>query len=149
MMTESYAETIRGNEDSPYDYPVLTADPVLSHFESTAAHEEGTVFKNLPADDETVTVSDVEGFYPRLLCSNPARTYSEILDALARALGGVRLVSVFRDGDGQAFVHSRVQTADGKPYYGRQKGRFVRQGLIPDAACRQARPGRAPGRLRG
>ena len=121
-MTESYAETIRGNEDSPYDYPVLTADLVLSHFESAAAHEEGTVFKNLPADGETVTVSDVEGFYPRLLCSNPARTYSEILDALARALGGVRLVSVFRDGGGQAFVHSRVQTADGKPYYGRQKG---------------------------
>ena len=61
MMTESYAETIRGNEDSPYDYPVLTADPVLSHFESAAAHEEGTVIDNLPADGETVTVAHPVG----------------------------------------------------------------------------------------
>lgn len=122
MMTESYAETIRGNADSPYDYPALTAGLVLSRFEPTAAHETGTVISNLPSDGEGVTVSDVEGFYPRLLCTNPARTYSEILDSLARALCGVRLVAVFMDADGQPFVHSRVQTADGKPYYGRQKG---------------------------
>ena len=122
MMTESYAETVRVNTGSPYDYPVLTAELALSHFQSAAAHETGTVISNLPTDGETVTVSDVEGFYPRLLCSNTARTYSEILDSLARALGGVRLVAVFRDADGQPFVHSRVQTADGRPYYGRQKG---------------------------
>ena len=122
MMTDTYAETIRGNAGSPYDYPVLTAELVLSRFESAAAHGAVTVISNLPCDGETVTVSDVEGFYPRLLCSNPARTYSEILDSLASALGGVRLLAVFRDGDRQLFVHSRVQTADGNPFYGRQKG---------------------------
>jgi len=122
MMTESYSETIRGSADSPYDYPALTARLVLGHFGSASSHETGTVISNLPTDGETVTVTDVEGFYPRLSSSNPARTYSEILDSLARVLGGVRLVAVFRDADGQPFVHSRIQTADGKPYYGRQKG---------------------------
>ena len=39
MMTEPYTETIRGNAGSPYDYPVLTADLVLCHFESAVAHE--------------------------------------------------------------------------------------------------------------
>ena len=122
MMTESCAETVRANTGSPYDYPVLTARLVLSHFEPAAAHETGAVINNLSSDGETVTVTDVEGFYPRLSSSNPARTYSEILDTLARALGGVRLVAAFRDSDGQHFVHSRVQTAEGKPCYGRQKG---------------------------
>ena len=149
MMTESYTETIRGNADSPYDYPVLTAELALSRFESAAAHETGVVISDLPSDGETVAVTDVEGFYPRLVCSNPARTYSEILDALARALGGVRLVAVFRDADDQPFIHSRVQKADGKPYYGRAEGRLIRQELAPAAACRQTRPWRAPGRLRG
>ena len=50
MMTESYAETIRGNAKSPYEYPVLTAELVLSHFESSAAHEAGTVISNLPSN---------------------------------------------------------------------------------------------------
>ena len=143
MMTEPYTETIRGNADSPYDYPVLTAELVLRQFESAAAHETGTVIDNLPADGETVTVADVEGFYPRLLCSNTARSYSEMLDALARALGGVRLVSVFRDGDGEPFVHSRVQTADGKPYYGRQKGVSSARGsylLMPAGKPGQGEP---------
>ncbi len=121
-MTESCAETVRANTGSPYDYPVLTTGLILSRFEPAAAHETGTVISNLPTDGETGTVTDVEGFYPRLLCTNPARTYSEILDSLARALDGVRLVSVFRDADGQPFVHFRVQTADGRPYYARQKG---------------------------
>ncbi len=140
MMTESYTEIIGGSAGSPYDYPVLTADLVLSHFESAAAHETGTVINNLPCEGETVTVTDVEGFYPRLLCSNPARTYSEMLDSLARALGCVRLEAVFRDGDGQPFVHSRVQTADGRPYYRRQKGVSSARGsylLLP-----AGRPGR-------
>ena len=100
MMTESYAETIRGNAGSPNDYPVLTAELALSRFESAAALESGTVISNLPSAGETVTVSDVEGFYPRLLCTNPARTYSEILDSLASALDGVHLVAVFRDAKG-------------------------------------------------
>ena len=61
MMTEPYTETIRGNADSPYDYPVLTADLVLCHFESAVAHEAGTVIDNLPADGETVTVAHPVG----------------------------------------------------------------------------------------
>ncbi len=32
------------------------------------------------------------------------------------------LLAAYRDGDGEPFVHSRVQTAGGRPYYGRQKG---------------------------
>ena len=122
MMTESYTEIIGGSAGSPYDYLVLTAELVLSRFESAAAHGAGTVISNLPSDGETVTVTDVDGFYPKLRSSNPARTYSEILDSLARSLGGARLEAVFRDGYGQPFVHSRVQTADGRRYYGRQKG---------------------------
>ena len=43
MMTEPYTETIRSNVDSPYDYPVLTADLVLCHFESAVAHEVSLV----------------------------------------------------------------------------------------------------------
>ena len=130
----------RGQRRFALRLPVLTADLVLSHFESAAAHETGTVINNLPCEGETVTVTDVEGFYPRLLCSNPARTYSEMLDSLARALGCVRLEAVFRDGDGQPFVHSRVQTADGRPYYRRQKGVSSARGsylLLP-----AGRPGR-------
>ena len=84
-MTESYTEIIGGNAGSPYDYPVLTAELVLSRFESAALHGAGTVISNLPSDGETVTVSEVEGFYSSMVCSNPARTYSEILDSLARA----------------------------------------------------------------
>ena len=33
MMTESYTETIRGNVESPYDYPLLSAEFAFSSIE--------------------------------------------------------------------------------------------------------------------
>ena len=121
-MTEPYTETITGNAFTPYDYPLLTAELVLNSIDTAIEHGSEAVIRNLPSTGESVTITNVNEFYPKLVCSNSRRTYTELLDALAEILGGVRLQAVFRDREGKPFIHSRVQTSDGVPYYGRQKG---------------------------
>ena len=49
MMTESFTETIRGNAESPYDYPPATAEYALSRIESATAREGAAVINDLPA----------------------------------------------------------------------------------------------------
>ena len=60
MMTESYTETIRGNVESPYDYPPLTAEFALSSIEGAIALEGAAVVTNLPSAGENITLTDVE-----------------------------------------------------------------------------------------
>ena len=60
MMTESYTETIRGNVESPCDFPLLTAEFALSSIEGPIAHEGTSVVNNLPSAGENITLTDVE-----------------------------------------------------------------------------------------
>ena len=60
MMTESYTETIRGNVESPYDYPLLSAEFAFSSIEGATTHEGAAVVINLPSTGENITLTDVE-----------------------------------------------------------------------------------------
>ena len=60
MMTESYTETIRGNVESPCDYPLLSTEFALSSIEGATAHEGASVINNLPSTGEYITLTDVE-----------------------------------------------------------------------------------------
>ena len=60
MMTGSYTETIRGNVESPYDHPLLSAEFAPSRIEGPTAHEGASVINNLPSTGENITLTDVE-----------------------------------------------------------------------------------------
>ena len=60
MMTESYTETIRGNVESPYDYPLLSAEFAFSSIEGATTLEGAAVVTNLPSAGENITLTDVE-----------------------------------------------------------------------------------------